>query len=437
MEESKNKSVKLTGVVISEPDIRKWQTNLIVKAEKLELQDGGEIKPLRSRVLIRVRFPKKDILYGEKYGFSGVLRVPDEGKFKRYLQRHRIAATMNVLDRKRIQYIGEPRWNFSSFLRGEEKVNPLIKGVLKIKKKLIDVIRDYIPPNYSSLLSGMMLKRGATPFQIRDMFAKIGVVHILAISGLHVGIMSGIFLSIFRLFNVPRRISYSITFVLVIFYALITGLGAPVVRTALMVNIFLLGYIIRRKTNVFITLAAASLLILLWNPYYLFEVGFQLSFITVLCIVLVAPKLEKNFRLRPIWPVRIFSVSIAAWLGSLPLVAYYFGYISWIGPLSNLVVIPLVTLILTFAFLLLISIWVLPFLTFFLSAVVQLLLFLLLKIASDISSWSFVYSELPRLPDGGQASFNSSIVVIYYLAFFLFLYYPEVRKLTKGFRCDY
>ena len=414
LEENKNKPVKLTGVVISEPDIRKWQTNLIVKAEKIELPGGNEIEPPRSRVLIRIRFQKRDIFYGEKYVFSGALRVPPDGEFKRYLQRHKIAASMNIGDRKKIQYISE------------EKGNPLIKGVLKIKKGLINTLKDYISPNYSSLLGGMMLKAGSVSDPIREMFTKIGVVHILAISGLHVGIMSGIFLSMFRLFNIPKRISYSITFVLVIFYALITGLMAPVVRTALMVNIFLLGYIIRRKTNIFITLAAASLLILLWNPYYLFEVGFQLSFITVLSMVLITPKLEKIFRLRPIWPVRIFLVSVAAWLGSLPLVAYYFGYVSWAGPFSNLIVIPLVTLILAGGFILLISILALPFLANFLGIVVNFLLFLLLKIAEIVSSWHFVCSEVPV--------FDLRIVVIYYLAFFLFLYYSELKALFKGFK---
>jgi competence protein ComEC len=414
IEEFKNTPVKLTGVIISKPNIGKWQTSLVVKAEKLKLSDGKEIQPVRGRVFIRVRFPKKEVLYGEKYSFSGVLRVPPEGNFKDYLQRHRIAATMNVWDRKRVEYIGE------------EGGNPLIKTSLKIKNKLVDVIEDYISPNYSPMLVGMMLKKGATPAQIREMFAQIGVVHILAISGLHVGIMSGIFLIIFRLFSIPKRISYSIVFVLVTIYAFITGLGIPIVRAALMINLFLLGYIIRRKTNVFITLAIASLVILLWNPYYLFEVGFQLSFITVLCIVLVAPKLEKIFRLKPIWPVRAFLVSSAAWLGSLPLVAYYFGYISWVGPFSNLIVIPLVTLILTFGFILLLSILILPFLSYFLATIVKLLLFLLLKIASDVSSWPFVYSKLP--------TFDISIVIVYYLALIMLLYYADFKRWIKGLK---
>jgi competence protein ComEC len=414
LEKFENERVGLTGVVISDPDIGKWQTNLIVEAEKLELSDGKIIQPVASRVFVKIGFSKKDIFYGEKYKFSGILRIPPDGEFKRYLQRNKISATMNVYSRKKIQYIGEG------------KANPFLKAAFKLKEKLIGAIEHYVPPNYSPLLIGMMFERGAVPFQIREMFAQVGVVHVLAISGLHVGIMSGIFLLMFRFLRVPRRISYSIAFVLVTVYALITGLGVPVVRAALMLNLFFLGYIIRRRTNIFITLTFASLLILLWNPYYLFDIGFQLSFITVLCIVLITPKLEKPFRKKVILPIKIFLVSIAAWLGSLPLVAYYFGYISWIGPFSNLFVIPLVTLILACGFILLIFALAAPFACYFLGSALKILLMSLLRIVEIVSSLPFVYSEVTVFP--------LEMVFAYYSILLLFIYYPKIREFIRNAR---
>ncbi len=412
IEEFGNKPVILTGLVVSEPESGKWQTNLIVKVDAVKLQGGEEVKPKNQRVLVRLRFEKKDILYSEKYRFSGVLRIPEDGDFKNYLERHKISATINVEDRKRIQYIGEG------------KANLLIQGALKIKKELINASRNYISPVYYPLLGGMMLKAEKIPIPIRDMFAKIGIAHILAISGQNVAIMAGIFLIIFRLCNIPKRISYSITFVLVILYAFIAGLEAPVVRAALMIDIFFLGYIIRRNTNIFITLAISSILILLWNPYSLFDVGFQLSFVTVLSIVLITPELERIFKLKPVWPIRIFLMSIAAWLGSLPLTAYYFKYISWVSPIINLIVIPLVTLILACGSILLFSMWILPSLSYFMGAMLNLLLFILLKISEIVSSWRFVYSEVNF--------FDLNIVLICYLLIFLFIYYPKFKQAIKG-----
>ncbi|MBU1888909.1 MAG: ComEC family competence protein [Candidatus Omnitrophica bacterium] len=433
-----NKPVILTGLIISEPEIEKWQTNLIIKIDTIKFSDSvkEEVNLKGCRVLAQVKFSKKDIFYGEKYKLSGVLRIPKDEKFTRYLKGQKIAATININDRKKIQYIGEG------------KVNPLIKISLKLKKVLTDNLKAYVSPNYSPLLGAMMFKSGVIPRQIREMFAKIGVAHVLAISGLHVVIISGIFLIIFKLLNIPKRISFSFTFILIIIYVFVTGLRVPVIRAGLMVNLFLLGYIIRRKTDIFIALATACLLILLWNPYSLFEAGFQLSFITILSIVLITPRLENFFNLpvviyrkqkgrQPIWPSlffrnsllitsKIFLVSVAAWLGSLPLVVYYFGYISWISPVSNLFVIPLVTLILASGCVLLFSILVFPFSSPFFAAVVNFLLFLLLKISEIISSWSFVQSEIPKL--------DLKIVFIYYLAVFLFIYYPKGKELIKGLK---
>lgn len=434
IEKFKNKPVILTGLVVSEPNTRKWQTNLIVQADNIKFSDPGkeEVNSKNCRVLVRVRFSKEDIFYGEKYRFSGVLRIPEDEGFRNYLKRHKVSATVNVGNRKRIRYIGEG------------KTNPLIEVALKLKKTLTNNLQAYVSPNYFPMLGGMMLKAGVIPGQIREMFSKIGVVHVLAISGLHVWIMGGIFLIIFKLLNIPKRISFSVTFILIIIYVFVTGLRVPVIRAGLMVNLFLLGYIIRRKTDIFIALSAALLLILLWNPYYLFDVGFQLSFITVSSIVLITPRLENLFNLpalicrqqagmHSIWSslfvgtpfliiLRIFLVSIAAWLGSLPLVAYYFGRISWIGPFSNLIVIPLVTLILASGFVLLVSVWVFPFLSAFFGAIVNFLLFLLLKISEIMSSWSFVYSELPK--------FDVKIIFMYYFAIFLFIYYPKLTRLA-------
>ena len=419
IEKFNGRNVVLTGVVVSEPKVKKWQTDFLVKVETIGLPGEEVTEPGKCKVLIRLRTARRDIFYGEKYKFFGVLRIADDTKFKSYLQRQKISAIVNVGGRRKISYIGE------------ENGNLLIKTALRIKRSLFRDINDYISPVYSPLLGGMMFKAGIIPAQVRDMFQKIGVVHILAISGLHVGIMCGIFLLICRLLNIPKRIACVITFVLIILYALVTGLETPVVRAGLMIDLFLLGYIIRRKTDVFITLSAASLLILLWKPYELFDVGFQLSFITVLGIVISVPRFENLLRLNPVWftnpiknlsliLVKLFIVSVSAWLASLPLVAYHFGYISWVGPLSNLIVIPLVAMVLAFGFILLISIWILPFLSNFLGVVINFLLFLLLKISEIISSGPFVYSKMPE--------FNPGIVFIYYFLLAVFLFYPKLKE---------
>lgn len=426
MERFKDKFVHLTGTLVSEPDVRSWQTNLIVKADTINLGGSDEIISVNCRVLVRIRFSKKDIFYGEKYKFSGVLRVPQKGGFGDYFKTQRLSAFMNVSDRKRIQYLGE------------EKANPFIKQTLKLKKVLADSLKTYVSPQYFPVLGAMMFKTEMIPGRVEEMFTGTGIIHILAISGLHVGIVAGILILFLKLLRVPKRISYAVAFILIIVYAFITGLRAPVVRASLMINLFLLGYIIRRRTDIFVTLAAACLLILLWNPYELLDIGFQLSFLAVLSIALITPRLEEIFRARNLWDgasgkklfiagfLKFFLISAAAWLGTVPLAAYHFRYISWVGPFSNLFAIPLTTLLLTCGFVLLLLIWILPFLAVYLAAFVNFLLFLLLRFSEIVSSWPFVYTKL--------SAFNVSIVFIYYLALVSVLFYPEFKNLFKEAR---
>jgi competence protein ComEC len=199
-----------------------------------------------------------------------------------------------------------------------------------------------------------------------------------------------------------------------------------------MFSLFVLGAVIRRRTNIFIVLATACLVILLWNPYQLFDAGFQLSFVTVLGIALITPRIEEIFNMQKHWKIilnnklrvagslKLFFISAAAWLSSTALAAYHFGYISWIGPFSNLIFIPLVTLILTSGFILLIFAFLCPFLAVYFAGVVNFLLFLLLKISEIMSAWNFVHTELPP--------FHISLVFIYYLMLIALLFYPKLKK---------
>ena len=421
MEKFKDKFIRLTGTVVSDPDVRSWQTNLIVKADTIKFGGSDEVIPVNCRILVRVRFSKKDIFYGERYKFSGVLRIPQGSSFGNYFKTQKISALINVNNRKRVQYLGE------------ERANPFIKQALKLKKVLANSLKIYVSPKYFPILGAMMFKTEMIPGRIKEMFAETGIIHILAISGLHVGILAGILILFLKLLNVPKRVSYAIVLILIIIYAFITGLRVPVVRASLMINLFLLGYIIRRRTDIFVTLAVACLLILLWNPYQILDVGFQLSFIAVLSIALITPRLEEIFRIKNLWDassgrklfvagtLKFFLISVAAWLGTVPLAAYYFGYISWFGSFSNLFAIPLAALLLTCGFVLLLLIWVLPFLAVYLAVFVNFLLFLLLKFSEIVSSWPFVHTELP--------AFNVGIVFVCYFALVLFLFYPVFKKL--------
>jgi competence protein ComEC len=190
---------------------------------------------------------------------------------------------------------------------------------------------------------------------IKTDFQKSGVAHILAISGLHVGFVVYIIYLLLSFFPLSRRWHNLSTILFLITYMLITGAQPPVIRATLMVSIYLLGQNLERKPDIYNTLAAAAFFILLLEPQQLFWVSFQFSFAAVFSILFFYKRMQPLEKImNKIIPNRIilkrlisyifrlFLVSLAAQLGTIPLMAAYFNQIPLISLILNLAVIPLV-----------------------------------------------------------------------------------------------
>lgn len=183
-------------------------------------------------------------------------------------------------------------------------------------------------------------------------YSSAGAMHVLAISGLHVGIIFLMFNTIFKfLLALPRgKIIRSVVVLSLIWlYALVAGFSPSVVRATVMFSAVALAQAVNRKTNIYNTLLISAVVLISFDPQIIFQVGFQLSYIAVLGIVSVQPALDKLLKPKTklgkaIWG--IITVSIAAQLATFPFGLYYFHQFPNLFILSNLLVIPLVTLIL-------------------------------------------------------------------------------------------
>lgn len=186
---------------------------------------------------------------------------------------------------------------------------------------------------------------------LRDAFSATGTAHVLALSGLHVGVIA---LALFVLLSwIPNRWVRFALFALVLgLYVVLTGASPSILRASLMATLFLLAYSIGRISHPLNTLGLAGLIILLIDPSSLFDVGFQLSFGAVGGIILFYGRLYRWIDRRlpllttsgPVrWVVSLFLLSVTAQLGTFPLIAYYFGHASLLSPLLNIAVVPLIT----------------------------------------------------------------------------------------------
>jgi ComEC/Rec2-related protein len=202
--------------------------------------------------------------------------------------------------------------------------------------------------------------------EINEPFMRSGTMHIFAISGLHIALIAGILVALLRVVRIPRVWCGLVVIPLIWFYTAATGWQSSAVRSTVMMTIIVGGWSLRRPTDLLNSLAAAGFVILLWDPQQLFQASFQLSFFVVLSIALFMPPLEKLFdrwlAVDPLlapevmtrgqrfrrwcakWVAASGVTSLAAWLGSLPLSAYYFHLFSPVTLLANLVIVPLSSL---------------------------------------------------------------------------------------------
>ena len=193
---------------------------------------------------------------------------------------------------------------------------------------------------------------------VQQSFSASGAMHVLAVSGLHTGIVWGIMMWILTLggWRKPlyeekskRWLLGVILLALLWTYAFITGLSPSVMRSALMLSFWELSYLMGRHTSRWNPILAAAVIILLINPLALWSVSFQLSFAAVIGIMMIASWMQRHMRLRSGWSKYIgglLMVSIGAQLATMPLTLYYFGQTSNYFALTNLIVIPMALVVL-------------------------------------------------------------------------------------------
>ncbi|MBT8245586.1 MAG: ComEC family competence protein [Winogradskyella sp.] len=194
--------------------------------------------------------------------------------------------------------------------------------------------------------------------EIYNNYVDAGTIHILAVSGLHVGIIFLILTQIFKPLHRIKHGKHIIKPVLIIImlwsFAFVAGLSPSVTRAVTMFSIITCAQFLRRPTNIYNTLTISAFLMLLFNPIYLFDVGFKMSYLAVLAIVSIQPLLYKlwqpsNLIIDKTW--QIFTVTLAAQLGVAPISLFYFHQFPGLFFISNLVIIPLLGLILGFGIL--------------------------------------------------------------------------------------
>ncbi len=274
-------------------------------------------------------------------------RNPGEFDYNQYLNSKGITGLFISYNTDSINIIDNKRNVFKSLL-------------FNARKNIDKIIHDLHQPETAGLLRGLILAdRSEIDFETKNDFINAGVIHILAVSGLHVGYVLLIFIFIFGRFGIYSRSILTIIGLLV--FMLITGVPPSVFRATLMAIIIILAFLLNRSTNIINSISIAAVIILLFNPAEIYNPGFQLSFAAVLSIAIIYPKIQKaifSLQLKKKWMeyVLLFlGVSLSAQIGTIPFTLAYFSKLSLIALFTNLIVIPAVGIIIGIAFITLLT----------------------------------------------------------------------------------
>src|SRR5437762_3557214 len=362
--------VNAVGFVTSEPKVApNGFATFLFKLESIELE--GKTASTNATLLVRWRGSPE---FGDELKLSGMAepiappRNPGEFDMRSYLVRQDVRRTLFV------------RYPEDGLLVRKRAGNPILRAAQKSRAWMQTAICRGLDDSLEvqNFLSGIVLGlRHQTTEDIEEAFQQTGTLHLFAVAGLHVGIVARLLWILATVARLSRKWATALIIPLLLFYAAITGLHVSSIRAAVMSSILLGGFFFERKVFSLNSLAAAAFFLLSWNTNEAFSTGFQLSFAVVGAIILLADPLSGWLRPigapDPFLPRRLVSglrrmigvgyesicrggsVSLAAWLGSLPLVLWYFHLITPSSLFANLVVVPIAFFILAIALLSLVA----------------------------------------------------------------------------------
>lgn len=350
----------IQGQIVSIPvNNTGFKTKFFVDVSKIDYNGKPEnlkTENIKAKTLVTVYSNKKNATkfnIGDNYTFEGKLRAPFEVTnpsqfdYGKYLKNFNVFSVFYANDRD-CMFLPEKlslKWKF-------------MQGLNSVRNDILQTHAKYLKSPNLELLGGIVFGDDAvsTPDDIKDSFKHSGLLHILAASGMNVALIYGIWFFILRKFRVPFNITVSSGIFVVIFYALMTGLGASVMRATFMLIFILVGKLIDRDAHSISLLSFVALLMLIYNPAFINDVGFQLSFMVTFGLLVMAPLISKEERgkgkeektffknIKPVLLGAVF-VPLIAQIWVSPIQMYYFNSFSLYSLFANILSLPFVTVI--------------------------------------------------------------------------------------------
>ncbi len=377
----------LEARICEEPDIRLDKINYILCITKLvELKSNLIVnKDLQLKVLLKYGlYPEFE--YGDLVKIKAKIEIPfetEEFSYKNYLKIFGVHFVLNTRD-------------YFTLINQESS---FLKQVYKFKNRLITYIERLFNEPYASLINGLLLgARKGFSVEVTEFLAITGLTHIVAVSGYNISL---VILFIDKLFVfVPRNIRFYVICIFLALFAIITGLSASVLRATIMgvisIAVIQYGY----SANFVRAILLAAFLMCVWNPFILmYDLGFQLSFFSTLGVVILAKKINIQFLPDFLGIKESFILTVSSQIATLPTIVYYFGTLSLISPIANVLVAPFLPVFMLLGFLSFVLAWIYPLKLIFTLMVETLgfVFFEILKFTANVPFASIVFTPKNEL----------------------------------------
>lgn len=336
--------VEIIGTVSTQPETGESLTRVELSISEVDGKVAG------GKILLFVpRYPEYN--YGDILLVTGELQNPPQFEgfdYQAYLAREGVFSVMLTPKVDILGYGAGSSW---------------LEWIHKLRERLSESLAASLPEPQASLAQGIVLGiRTTIPDDLKSDLSITGSAHLLAISGINLTIIAGILVSLgIWLFGRRYYIYVWMSLIMVWFYALITGMQAPVFRAAIMASLFLFAELLGRQKNVFPALMLSAAVMVGLNPQLLWSVSFQLSFLAMVGLVFISPVLrnwvvkhfmsrmrEDSFGTRTLTAITdSFSTTLGAIIAIWPVIAVNFGLFSFVGPLSTLLIAPALPFIIT------------------------------------------------------------------------------------------
>lgn len=288
------------------------------------------------KVLVTLNSDDADLKLFDTISLSGRLSAPfkagnpSQFDYGNYLRNHRAYSVFYAKD-----YV-----KLNSTLSLKEKT---MQKINNYRENVINIHSKYLKSPNLEILGGIVFGDDAVspPQNIKQSFINSGLLHILAASGMNVAFIYTFFFAIMSLFRINFKTKVSLGIVTVVIYSLMTGLGASVIRAACMLIFVLLGKLIDRDAHSISLLSFVALLMLIYNPMYINDVGFQLSFIVTFGILVMAPAVARFKNKFLDFLAGTVAIPIIAQLWVIPIQIFYFNNISLYSVFANIMSVPI------------------------------------------------------------------------------------------------